>query len=89
MSNVPIAEAMQVAASTAPGVHAGGAENRRLHEDDVGHRQKGREAGDDFGANGRTVRSVRLKEAVERGCGDQGTGRRPSGASRGVLNWRR
>ena len=40
-------------------VHAGRAEHGGLHEDDVGHRQEGGEAGQHFGPDGRAVRGER------------------------------
>ena len=47
-------------------IHAGFGEDVGVDEDDVGHRQKGGNAGDGFGAGGRAV-CFELEEFVEHG----------------------
>ncbi len=58
-------------------VHPGRAQDRRLHEDDVRHRQERGDAGEDFGADGRAVRRE-LETALEEVHGRDYSARRVS-----------
>ena len=64
-----------------PVIHAGLLQDRRLHEDDVGHRQERRQAGEHFGADGRSRRG-QMEEPVQHGAGKDTASTRPAGHAR-------
>ena len=62
-------------------------QHRRLHEDDVGHRQERRQAGEHFDANGRAGRG-QMEEPLQHGAGKDTASTRPATRAAGAA-WAR